>query len=184
MTSFYLSIDGHMLQVIEVDGTLTTPSSEFHRLPIHVGQRYSIIPIRLPQHKSTSNFYLRVKMMKKSFRSTTPHSMLKLLPTELKAIIRYDNKDNTSLPSTLSWSLKQSSSIFPLIDLNPFDLKPYLQENLQQNLTYYQFDMIINKYNKRKPLKFKNKGFIDNDVKHIEYFYGCINSVRRDRKSV
>src|ERR1044071_327188 len=124
MSSFYLSIDGHMLQVIEVDGIPSTPSSKFHRLPIHIGQRYSIIPIRLLQYESTSNFYLRAEMMKKSFRSTTPYYMLKLFPTELKAIIRYKDDDNTSLPSTLSWTLRQSSSIFPLIDFNPFDLRP------------------------------------------------------------
>ncbi|RIA82636.1 Multicopper oxidase [Glomus cerebriforme] len=180
MTSFYLSIDGHMLQVIEVDGTPTIPSSKFHRLPIHVGQRYSIIPIRLPQHESTSNFYLRAEIIKKLFRSTTPYYMLDSLPLELKAIIRYNDKENnTSLPSTLSWTLQQTSLIFPLIDLNPLDLKSYFQENLPQNMTFYQFDLVIDKFNEQKSLKFSHKGFDDNDIDNLEYFYGSINSVQR-----
>jgi FtsP/CotA-like multicopper oxidase with cupredoxin domain len=176
MTLFYLSIDGHMLQVIEVDGTPTIPSSRFHRLPIHVGQRYSIIPIRLPQYTSTLNFYLRAEFAKSSLRSTTPHYMLNSFPTELKAIIRYSNEENDKpLPSTLSWTLQQSSLIFPLIDLNPLDLKSYFKENLPENMTYYQFDFVIDKFSEQKSLKFNHKGFNDD----IEHFYGSINSVHR-----
>ncbi|CAG8486582.1 6664_t:CDS:2 [Funneliformis caledonium] len=173
ITSFYFSIDGHMLQVIEVDGTSTETSNRFHRLLIHVGQRYSIVPTRLPQHNSTSNFYLRVEIIKKSFRSTTPYDML---PTELNAIIRYDDEDDSSLPSTSSWTLQQSSSIFSLVDLNPFDLKPHFHENLPRNTTFFQFDLIIDKIDEYKSMKFKNKGFHENDIEH---FYGSINSVQR-----
>ncbi|EXX61193.1 Fet3p [Rhizophagus irregularis DAOM 197198w] len=176
MTSFFLSIDEHMLQVIEVDGVPTTPSSKFHRLPIHVGQRYSIIPIRLPQYTSTLNFYLRAEFAKKSFRSTSPYSTSNLFPTELRAIIRYSKKENDkSLPSTLSWTLQQSSLMFPLIDLNPLDLKSYSQEILPENTTYYEFDFIIEKINEQKTLNFNHKGFNDD----IELFYGSINSVHR-----
>src|SRR3954452_10801717 len=179
MSSFYLSIDGHMLQVIEVDGTLTTPSNKFHRLPIHVGQRYSIIPIRLPQHESTSNFYLRAEIIKDLFRSTTPYDMLDSPPTELKTIIRYNNeKDDISIPLTLSWS-SQQSFVFPLKDLNPLNLKSYFQEKLIQNSTFYQFNFIIDKSTKRKSLKFSHKGFNNTDINNLEYFYGSINSVQR-----
>ncbi|CAI2173688.1 18184_t:CDS:2 [Funneliformis geosporum] len=176
LTSFYFSIDGHMLQVIEVDGTPTEISSEFHRLPIHVGQRYSIIPTRLSQFNSTSNFYLRVEITKKSFRSTTPYDML---PTEFNAIIRYEDQDDSSLPSTSSWTLQQSSSIFSIIDLKPFDLRPQFHEKLQRNTTFFQFDLIIDKIDEHKSLKFKNKGFNDNDIDNVEQFYGSINSVQR-----
>ncbi|GES87593.1 multicopper oxidase [Rhizophagus clarus] len=176
MTSFYFSIDGHMLQVIEVDGTPTIPSSRFHRLPIHVGQRYSVIPIRLPQYTPTLNFYLRAEFAKKSFRSTTPNYMLNSSPTELKAIIRYSKGENDKLlPATLSWTLQRSSLLFPLIDLNPLDLKSYFQSNLPENKTYYQFDFVIEKFNEQIPLKFSHKGFNDD----IEYFYGSINSAQR-----
>lgn len=179
MTSFYLSIDGHMLQVIEVDGTPTIPSSEFHRLPIHVGQRYSIVPIRLPQHESNSNFYLRAEIIKDLFRSTTPYDMLNSLPTELKTIIRYNNEnDDLSTPSTLSWTSQQSLE-FPLIDLDPLSLKSYLQEKLTRNLTFYQFDLIIDKSTERKSLKFSHKGFSNIDIDNLEYFYGSINSEQR-----
>jgi hypothetical protein len=178
MTSFYLSIDGHMLQVIEVDGTPTTPSDKFHRLPIHVGQRYSIIPIRLPKSKST-NYYLRAEIIKEQFRSTIPYDMSNSIPTELKMIIRYnkENKDISSIPSK-SW-MSQRSSKFSLIDLNPLDLKSNVQEELIQNLTFYQFDLIIDKSTERKSLKFSHKGFNDIDINNPEYFYGSINSVQR-----
>ncbi|CAM0138715.1 hypothetical protein VKS41_008452 [Umbelopsis sp. WA50703] len=56
--NFWFSIDNHTLAVVEADGTDLNPEY-VHRLPINVGQRYSVIVTANQKHQ---NYYMRAQM--------------------------------------------------------------------------------------------------------------------------
>lgn len=67
---FEFSIDNHTLSVIEADGTPTLPHS-VHRMPVHVGQRYSVVVAATEDYSTaeprpattpTATYWVRARM--------------------------------------------------------------------------------------------------------------------------
>ncbi|GAB5593874.1 hypothetical protein Unana1_08774 [Umbelopsis nana] len=56
--NFWFSIDNHTMSVVEADGTDLTPE-HVHRLPINVGQRYSVI---VQANQKAQKYYMRAQM--------------------------------------------------------------------------------------------------------------------------
>ncbi|KAG2187209.1 hypothetical protein INT44_004881 [Umbelopsis vinacea] len=56
--NFWFSIDNHTLAVVEADGTDLTPQY-VHRIPINVGQRYSVI---VQANQKAQKYYMRAQM--------------------------------------------------------------------------------------------------------------------------
>ncbi|CAG8783902.1 13095_t:CDS:1, partial [Acaulospora morrowiae] len=203
MTKFYFSIDGHTLQVIEVEGTLTKLSKPYHRIPIHVAQRYSVIPTRLAKYENVSNFWIRAEIDKNSYGDLSSFKTwdsrkrmeVQMLDDEVFAILSYEKQYNNeqvkenSYPKTDGWSSmsikneirdvsdknefdnileglcnhkeymgngsftedvefgvtnENKNETIELLDMDPFDLKPYTCEKIPKNTTFYEMLMIVN----------------------------------------
>ncbi|RIB18422.1 Multicopper oxidase [Gigaspora rosea] len=147
MTSFFFSIDGHILQIVEVEGTLTKLSKPYHRIPIHVAQRYSVIPTRLPKYMSISSFMIRGEVNKNSFQSSALDSE-KL--DDVIAILSYST-DDSEYPTTVPWSYYENTyygtmNNFKLEDLDSFELESLTDENIPTNTILYEMTMIISRF--------------------------------------
>ncbi|CAG8438392.1 11737_t:CDS:2 [Acaulospora colombiana] len=102
LMSFLFTIDDHLIQIIEVEGTIVKPSENLHFVAVGVSQRYSIIISQANSSIPTNNYWMRAIFQAECLRSTTPQEELKKLPKEVKAIVRYD-PDDKSLPRTQTW---------------------------------------------------------------------------------
>ncbi|CAG8813077.1 10630_t:CDS:2, partial [Cetraspora pellucida] len=110
---YYFSIDHHMLQVIEVEGTRVNSTDQFKHLPINVGQRYSVIATT--NNITTNNFWMRFQTSLDCLRlDTTSVDQIKLLVKEIKAIVRYDKSEGR--PNTTPWT--KENEILHCMDLN------------------------------------------------------------------
>ncbi|KAF0356326.1 multicopper oxidase [Gigaspora margarita] len=147
MTLFFFSIDGHILQIVEVEGTLTKLSKPYHRIPIHVAQRYSVIPTRLPKYMSISSFMIRGEVNKNSFQSSALDSE-KL--DDVIAILSYST-DDSEYPTTVPWSYYENTYYdsmrnFKLEDMDSLELEPLIDENIPTNTILYEMTMIISRF--------------------------------------
>ncbi|CAG8607044.1 10478_t:CDS:2, partial [Acaulospora colombiana] len=125
MSSFLFSVDDHLIQIIEVEGTLVKPSEKLHYISIGVSQRYSIIISQVNNSTSTNNYWMRATFQAKCLRSTTPQEKLRKLPKEVKAIVRY-NLNDKSIPRTKSWVNESVGCI----DSELKGLIPYYEQNV------------------------------------------------------
>jgi len=90
---FDLSVDNHSLSIIEADATLVRPHA-VHRLPIHTGQRYSVV---LDTNQSaTTSYWLRGSMIEWCFTGKN-----RVLDPTTKAVIVYSDHSAT-IPSESS----------------------------------------------------------------------------------
>ncbi|KAJ7020713.1 multi-copper oxidase [Mycena alexandri] len=112
---FRVSIDGHVLTIIEADGAPVEPT-RVRDLVMQVAQRYSVLVTRA-EHDSTEAFWIRAVMVDKGFgykKCDSPaispplifHHVSPNITLETRAILRYTSSDeNTSttrlpLPTT------------------------------------------------------------------------------------
>ncbi|KAJ7772242.1 multi-copper oxidase [Mycena metata] len=87
-----VSIDGHVLTIIEADGAPVQPT-RVPDLVLHVAQRYSVLVTRA-EHDTTEAFWIRAVMVEKGFGYNNPNITL-----ETRAILRYtSSNEDTSTP--------------------------------------------------------------------------------------
>lgn len=94
--SFEFSIDNHPLTIIEADSILTRPSS-VRRVPIHTGQRYSVI-VHTSQENKPNNYWIRSRMISHCFSGEENP----VLDTTTKSVLHYQVNDGDIIPSTAS----------------------------------------------------------------------------------
>ncbi|CAG8595584.1 4255_t:CDS:2, partial [Dentiscutata heterogama] len=123
-SAFIFSIDGHPLDVIEVEGMMTKRHT-VHRLPINVAQRYSVI---VTANQPVSQYWMRAEM-ETSCYAVVPDDLNPLV----KAVVAYNGSTDQS-PSSTAWS----DDVENCVDLNAADLKPYKPQkvpNSSKNFT-------------------------------------------------
>ncbi|CAG8459155.1 19949_t:CDS:2 [Racocetra persica] len=76
--------------VIEVEGELVTSTKKVNRVPIHVGQRYSVIPYRQPDAENITEFWMRMEANPDCLRRNTPESYKNEFLKESRSIISYN----------------------------------------------------------------------------------------------
>ncbi|SCV05089.1 LANO_0G18228g1_1 [Lachancea nothofagi CBS 11611] len=91
---FNFAIDSHKLRVVEADGTVTEPLS-LESIDISVAQRYSFI--LEPTETELTQYWMHVRFNTFCLAEDNPN-----FNTDLRAIVRYDQKFN-STPDSDSW---------------------------------------------------------------------------------
>jgi hypothetical protein len=104
------------MEVIEVEG-LYTMRNKIHRLPINVGQRYSVIV--------TANQPIDNYIMRSEFEKTCMPDDAAKLPI-IKAIVHYDGAPEDIVPGDAPWT----DFLLECIDLDQNTLKPLYEETL------------------------------------------------------
>ncbi|KAL5872427.1 hypothetical protein ACKVWC_008059 [Pyricularia oryzae] len=94
--SFEFGIDKHLLNIIEADGILTRPTS-VRRVPIHVGQRYSVV-VDTNQGTESNNYWIRSRMISHCFKGEENP----VLDSTTKAVLHYQGKDQGIIPTAAS----------------------------------------------------------------------------------
>ncbi|CAG8770841.1 12671_t:CDS:2, partial [Gigaspora rosea] len=156
-TAFVFSIDGHSMNIIEVEGMITQ-NHTVHRLPINVGQRYSAIVTA----DNPGQFWMRAEMETKCYNYVSPG-----LNPLIKAIVTYNN--STDPPSSTAWN----ENVTDCVDFNASDLKPYNTQNVPDaNLN---FTITIEFYKDKKTNI--TLGTLNNSTYVIDLKYPTINKV-------
>ncbi|CAI2173817.1 1010_t:CDS:10 [Funneliformis geosporum] len=117
-SAFFFSIDKHVMEVIEVEGTYTK-RNKIHRLPINVGQRYSVI---VTADQSVDNYIMRSEFQKKCM----PDGAISL--PVVTAIVHYDGAPEDSVPKDIPWT----DFLEECIDLIPETLQPLYEEKVPE----------------------------------------------------
>ncbi|CAG8595576.1 4601_t:CDS:2, partial [Dentiscutata erythropus] len=108
---FIFSIDGHPLDVIEVEGMMTQRLT-VHRLPINIAQRYSVI---VTANQTVGQYWMRAEMESFCHR-VVPDNLNPLV----KAVVAYNGSTGQS-PTSTPWS----DNVENCTDLNDTELKPF-----------------------------------------------------------
>ncbi|KAF0433431.1 multicopper oxidase [Gigaspora margarita] len=98
---YYFSIDDHDLDVIEVEGMRVKSNKKIKLLPLHAGQRYSVIATT--SNTKTDNFWMRLQTSKECIRPNTSAEEWGMLVEEIRAIVSYSITPGT--PTTSPWIL-------------------------------------------------------------------------------
>lgn len=121
-----VSIDEHLFSVIEADSIPVRKTIPIHRLPIHGGERYSIL-MDTNNNKPGDSFYLRSIMVTDCINNAAPELNTTSGQTAL-AVLRVVSPDSTvkmssdlSLPTTQDWN---EAITGPCIDLDRNLLSP------------------------------------------------------------
>ncbi|KAG0025752.1 hypothetical protein BGZ81_006859 [Podila clonocystis] len=117
IAAFQFSIDNHMLTVIEADGVAIQPFT-VQRLPINVGQRYSVI---IHTDQTVDNYWMRAVMNRNCLfgDNNVPDPVT-------KAIVRYEDASNTD-PLSNDWGSEPWSG--GCVDLALNLLKPLVVQD-------------------------------------------------------
>ncbi|KAE9395355.1 hypothetical protein BT96DRAFT_861991 [Gymnopus androsaceus JB14] len=114
IAEIHLSLDSHLLRVIEADGTQIQPVL-VKELTIAPGQRYAVEIIRV-NHDASRKFWLRQRVNYEDFKY--PNAALDL---ESKSIMSYGSYRDSSPPSSQSWSSIAESEHLDALALQPLD---------------------------------------------------------------
>ncbi|CAG8811937.1 24926_t:CDS:2 [Gigaspora margarita] len=155
-SAFVFSIDGHLMNIIEVEGMIIQ-NHTVHQLPINVGQRYSVIVTA----DNPGQFWMRAEMETDCYTYKSPG-----LNPLIKAIVTYNN--STDPPSSTAWN----DSVANCVDFNASDLKPYNTQNVPDaNLN---FTITIEFYKDKDNITL---GTLNNSTYVIDVKYPTINKV-------
>ncbi|CAG8440506.1 4203_t:CDS:2 [Funneliformis caledonium] len=121
-SAFTFSIDNHEMEIIEVDGSLTQ-KHKINRLPIHVGQRYSVLVTAIASPES--NYWMRAKFHKDCLPENTKH-----LTSTVKAMIHYKDSLTQQPDSEPVSSNSWEDNVDGCVDLDAKLLKPYYLEKI------------------------------------------------------
>ncbi|KAJ4473007.1 multicopper oxidase-domain-containing protein [Lentinula aciculospora] len=114
IAEIHLSLDSHVLRVVEADGTQIQPVL-VKELRIAPGQRYAVEVIPVDEDESRE-FWLRQRVNYEDFRY--PNVALDL---ESKSIITYGSLRGSSLPNSHSWSAVKANEFLDPLSLQPVD---------------------------------------------------------------
>jgi FtsP/CotA-like multicopper oxidase with cupredoxin domain len=150
--SYWISIDSHPLEIIEIDGVEVEPISA-NGLYVNIGQRYSVL-IKADQTKG--NYYIRAQLVQSCFLPYANYqsSGLDSASYGVRGILSYDDTDPSSEPIGVPWrgTNPYGSENNPLhgeamegCDDMPFDLpKPMRQQAAydvaDENKRYFEFE--------------------------------------------
>ncbi|KAF9061721.1 multicopper oxidase-domain-containing protein [Rhodocollybia butyracea] len=116
VAEIHLSLDSHLLHVVEADGTLVQPVV-VKELTIAPGQRYVVEVIYTGDAPNTSqNFWLRQRVNFQDFKYPNP-----ALDLESKSIITYGYRADSSLPSSPRWPSIKEDERLNALTLRPLD---------------------------------------------------------------
>ncbi|CAG8831272.1 19521_t:CDS:2, partial [Racocetra persica] len=116
LPTFIFSIDGHELEVIEVEGMMIKPY-KLNRLPINVAQRYSVI---VKADKPVDSYWMRAEIQTQCFPMQNP-----ILDPMVKAIITYEGSSK-QIPVSTAWNDK----VTDCVDLDSNKLEPYYSQHI------------------------------------------------------
>ncbi|CAG8721447.1 17664_t:CDS:2, partial [Dentiscutata erythropus] len=128
-SAFIFSIDGHPMDVIEVEGMMTKRHT-VHRLPINVAQRYSVI---VTANQPVSQYWMRAEMETACY-AVAPDDLNPLV----KAVVTYNGSTDQS-PSSTAWS----DDVENCVDLNAADLKPYKPQKVPNSTKNFTTTAVI-----------------------------------------
>ncbi|CAG8596092.1 5991_t:CDS:2, partial [Diversispora eburnea] len=135
-TYFFFSIDNHQMTLIEADG-INIQSQKISKLPIHVGQRYSVI---INADQEVANYYIRATMVQCEFPPNSSTSDAETINYNssinynVTGILRYDGASETSLPTSQEWNDDFATKLVNCRDLNDSYLIP-LESSIPPNVT-------------------------------------------------
>ncbi|CAG8793831.1 5541_t:CDS:2, partial [Racocetra persica] len=121
---FWFSIDQHMLQIIEVDG-VTTKASNVSVLPIHIGQRFSVI---VEASQKVGNYWIRSDVPEDCVPSppdTINHNSPFDNNRNITGILQYEGAPNDTLPTSTKVNDDWSRNLYPCRDIDVNLIKPY-----------------------------------------------------------
>ncbi|KAF0358077.1 multicopper oxidase [Gigaspora margarita] len=118
-SAFIFSIDGHSMDVVEVEGMITRRHT-VHRLPINIAQRYSVI---VTADQPIDQYWMRAEMETSCFAVVSDD-----LNPLITAVVTYDtyNGSTDQGPSSKAWS----DDVENCVDLKASDLKPYKNQKI------------------------------------------------------
>ncbi|KAJ3715578.1 multicopper oxidase-domain-containing protein [Lentinula guzmanii] len=114
LAEIHLSLDSHLLRVVEADGTQIQPVV-VKELSIAPGQRYAVEVIRVGNDQ-TCEFWLRQRVDYEDFKY--PNVALDL---ESKSIMTYGCRRGSRLPRTHNWSALKADERLDPLSLQPLD---------------------------------------------------------------
>ncbi|CAG8609775.1 4203_t:CDS:2, partial [Racocetra fulgida] len=158
LPTFIFSIDGHELEVIEVEGMAIKPY-KVNRLPINVAQRYSVI---VKANKPVDSYWMRAEMQTVCFPIQNP-----VLNPMVKAIVTYEGSAKET-PVSTAWNDK----VTDCVDLDYKELVPYHEEYVPEA------DTTINVFvNFRRDEKNITMGYVNNSTYVADMKYPTIGKV-------
>ncbi|CAG8490557.1 8581_t:CDS:2 [Scutellospora calospora] len=163
-SAFIFSIDGHPMDVIEVEGMMTKRHT-IHRLPINIAQRYSVI---VTANKPKNSYWMRAEMETACFATQSD-----TLNPLVKAIVEYDGCTN-DVPTSTAWS----DNIETCIDLDASDLKPYVKQKIPD--CDYKLNVTINFQPDASNVTL---GYINNSTYVIDTKYPTLKKIYDDVKT-
>ncbi|CAG8611147.1 33753_t:CDS:10, partial [Racocetra persica] len=131
---YWFSIDQHMLQVIEVDG-VSTKASNISVLPIHIGQRYSVI---IEASQEVGNYWIRAEIPDDCIMNspdTINHDSALYDKMTITGILQYEGAPSDALPDSKKVHDEWSKNLFPCRDLDVDLLKPYAEVEPPKKIT-------------------------------------------------
>ncbi|CAG8716468.1 5485_t:CDS:2, partial [Racocetra fulgida] len=113
-----------MLQVIEVDG-ISTKASNISVLPIHIGQRYSVI---IEASQEVGNYWIRAEIPEDCIMTspdTINHNSALFDQMTTTGILQYEGAPSDTYPDSKKFNDDWSKNLLPCRDLDVDLLKPY-----------------------------------------------------------
>ncbi|KAF9931678.1 hypothetical protein FBU30_009739 [Linnemannia zychae] len=135
---FQFSIDNHTLSVIEADGVDMQPV-EVHRIPIHIGQRYSAI---VQANQPSGNYWIRAQMNLNCFNEENP-----ALDASVKALFHYIDATSSQVADSFDWSDPVWRG--RCLDLSAAMLKPFVVRDAPPADIQFILDMSFQKITKK-----------------------------------
>ncbi|RHZ77601.1 hypothetical protein Glove_174g53 [Diversispora epigaea] len=158
---FWFSIDSHQMTLIEVEG-INIQSNKISKLPVHVGQRYSVI---ISADQEVDNYYIRATILP----CEPPPNTTDTIDTEtinynssvnynVTGILRYDGASESSLPTSQEWNDEFATNLASCRDLNDSYLIPLTSSTPPNATDTFVFNVTV------RPDNTDNitKGFINN----------------------
>ncbi|RIB11715.1 multicopper oxidase [Gigaspora rosea] len=145
---FFFSIDQHKLKVIEVDG-VDIKEIELSVLPIHIGQRFSVI---VEASQDSGSYWIRADIPKQCIlnRNGTINNNSDIIHnSNITGILRYDDASNDTLPQSNKFNDDWYKKLSPCHDLDINLIKPYEAVAPPQKVTD-QFNISIMIYGDSK----------------------------------
>ncbi|SJM85923.1 uncharacterized protein ZBIST_2554 [Zygosaccharomyces bailii] len=95
---FEIEIDGHMLEVVEADGTLVEPI-QVSSLTMSVAQRYSFVLLPQEEDFASKNYWMHAQFNRFCAKEENPN-----FDTDVKAVINYTPNSNIFEPTTWQYN--------------------------------------------------------------------------------
>ncbi|KAI8456530.1 multi-copper oxidase laccase-like protein, partial [Phakopsora pachyrhizi] len=166
---FKVSVDDHLLDVIEADSIPVRSKQPIQRVPIHGGERYSIV-IDTHKDKVGNSFYLRAAMITDCSNLQTPEGSVAKAIIRVAETISSSSPKNT-LPTSKDWRDPPQG---PCRDLDRGLLiprAPGIEDSPPIGRVYFNisFGSVTSKDPKTSTTKSTGRFFVDNTTWSVNY---------------